>query len=369
MRMRIVMLFDLDYFFAQCEELRNPLLKDKPVVVCVFSGRTEDSGAVSTANYVARKYGVKSGMPIYVAKKKLQGVDAFFLPVDRPFYEEISGRIMSLFRSYADDFEQVGIDEAYLDVTEKTRGNFKHAFELAQEMKQRLRNTLGLTCSIGIGPSKLVAKIAADASKPDGLTVVEPENVVSFLSPLPVDRLLGVGRKTVERMRLMGVTTIGDLAVYDVQKLAEVFGKKLGSYFHEAANGVDEEPVRERGEAESISRIATLKVDTHDIEAVAAKINVLSEEVHSRLMERGAKFKTVGIIAVMSDLSIRSRAKSFDNPTSDLEVLKKTGRELFDKLLSEYELPVKRVGVKVSNLASDEQRQSRITRFLQNSNG
>jgi DNA polymerase IV (DinB-like DNA polymerase) len=124
LEIRTILLVDLDYFFAQCEELRNPTLKSRPVVVCVYSGRSEDSGAVSTANYIARKYGVKSGIPIFLAKKKLQNADAVFLPVDHAFYEEISDRIMQILRGYADLFEQVGIDEAYLDVTKKTQGNF-----------------------------------------------------------------------------------------------------------------------------------------------------------------------------------------------------------------------------------------------------
>src|SRR4030042_2406790 len=119
---RVIMLVDLDYFFAQCEELRNPALKDKPVVVGVYSGRTADSGAVSTANYVARKFGVKSGIPIFLAKKRLEGAEAVFLPVDHQFYEQISNRVMQALRGYVDSFEQVGIDEAYLDVTQKIQG-------------------------------------------------------------------------------------------------------------------------------------------------------------------------------------------------------------------------------------------------------
>jgi DNA polymerase IV (DinB-like DNA polymerase) len=122
---RIVMLADLDYFFAQCEELRNPALKDKPVVIGVYSGRTEDSGAVSTANYVAREYGVKSGIPLYLAKRRLQNVEAVFLPVDYEHYEQISGKIMQILKGYADAFEQVSIDEAYLDVTQKAHESFE----------------------------------------------------------------------------------------------------------------------------------------------------------------------------------------------------------------------------------------------------
>ncbi|MBN1244016.1 DNA polymerase IV, partial [Candidatus Bathyarchaeota archaeon] len=253
MQKRIVMLVDFDYFFAQCEELRNPALKDKPVVVGVYSGRTEDSGAVSTANYVARKFGVKSGIPLYLAKKRLEGTEAVFLPVDDEFYEQISDKIMRALRGYADSFEQMGIDEAYLDVTQKVHGSFEAASDLARKMKTAVKRQVGIAFSVGVGPNKLVAKIAADSQKPDGLTVVKPEEVQRFLSPLPVDRLIGVGRKTAVKMDELGMKTIGDLARYDVQRLVEIFGKKLGVYFHNAANGVDNEPVQETGEAESIS--------------------------------------------------------------------------------------------------------------------
>src|SRR4030042_2489999 len=254
---RVIMLVDLDYFFAQCEELRNPALKDKPVVVGVYSGRTADSGAVSTANYVARKFGVKSGIPVYLAKKRLEGTEAVFLPVDYEFYEQISDKIMHMLRGYADSFEQVGIDEAYLDVTQKTQGSFEAESELAKKMKNEVKNQLGITFSVGVGPNKLVAKTAADSQKPDGLTVVKPEEAERFLSPLPVDRLVGVGRKTAAKMGELGIKTIGDLARYDQKQLMELFGKNLGVYFHNAANGTDNDPVQEAGAAGANNRIAT----------------------------------------------------------------------------------------------------------------
>ena len=364
MQARVIMLVDLDYFFAQCEERRNPSLKDKPVVVCVYSGRSEDSGAVSTANYIARKYGVTSGIPIFLAKKKLKKKDAVFLPVDHEFYEEVSEKIMRILRSHADFFEQVGIDEAYLDVSQKVKGSFEEAKELAQKIKEEVKAQQKLTCSIGIGPNKLVAKIAADIQKPDGLTIVKPEQVESFLSPLPVSRLIGVGRKTKKRMQTLGIRTIGDLAKYDVQRLIEVFGKKLGIYFHNASIGVDDEPVQERGEAESISRISTLKEDTRDLKVILEKANQLCDEVHAKLVQRELGFKSVGIVAIMTDMSVRSRSRTFENPTNELEVFKKTVKELFEKFLNESELEARRVGVKVSNFVKEQERQKQITNFI-----
>jgi len=361
---RVVMLVDLDYFFAQCEEMRKPSLKDKPVVVCVYSGRSEDSGAVSTANYIARKYGVTSGIPIFLAKKKLKTQDAVFLPVDHEFYEKVSEEIMRILRSHADRFEQVGIDEAYLDVSQKVKGSFEEVKELAQKIKEEVKAQQKLTCSIGIGPNKLVAKIAADTQKPDGLTIVKPGQVESFLSPLPSSRLIGVGKKTRQKMQTLGIGTIGDLAKYDVQKLIEVFGKKLGTYFHNASIGVDDEPVQERGAVESISRISTLKEDTRDLKIILEKTNQLCGEVHAKLTQRGLSFKSVGIIVVMKDMSIANRSKTFENSTNELRALKKTVHELFEKLLSESELEARRVGVKVSNFTKEQEQQKQITDFL-----
>ena len=365
MQARIIMLADLDYFFAQCEERRNPSLKDRPVVVCVYSGRSEDSGAVSTANYLARKYGVKSGIPISLAKKKLKRKDAVFLPVDHEFYEEVSGKIMKILRKHADRFEQVGIDEAYLDVSQKVKGDFEKAKELAQKTKKQVKAQQKLTCSIGIGPNKLVAKIAADNQKPDGLTIVKPEKVESFLSPLPVSRLIGVGRKTNNKMQTLGIETIGDLAKYDVQKLMGTFGKNLGTYFHNVSLGIDNEPVKERGEVESISRISTLKEDTRDLRLILEKTNQLCDEVHAKLAQRGLSFKTIGIVAVTTDMNVRSRSKTFENPTNELEVLKKSVKELFEKLLNESELEARRVGVKVSNFVKERKTQKQITNFIE----
>jgi len=366
-RTRVVMLVDLDYFFAQCEELRNPALKGKPVVVGMYSGRTENSGAVSTANYEAREYGVKSGVPLFLAKKRLEGTEAVFLPVDYEFYEQISERTLQALRDYADVFEQVSIDEAYLDVTQRVQESFDVAKELAQKMKDAVKKQHGLTLSVGVGPNKLVAKIACDSQKPDGLRVVKPEEAVFFLASLPVDRLIGVGRKTTAKMELLGIRTISDLARFDVQRLVEVFGKTLGVYFHNAANGVDDEPVKEAGEAESISRIATLKENTRDLAVILEKTRQLTEDIYKELAQRNISFKQVGIIAIMADLSVHSRSQTLDRPENSIEVLEKTVMALFEKFLSEPELGIRRVGVKISRFSKEATKQKQLSSFFQNS--
>jgi len=361
---RVVLLVDLDYFFAQCEELRNPSLRGKPVVVGVYSGRTEESGAVSTANYIARKYGVKSGMPLFLAKRKLDGFDGVFLPVDHEYYEQVSAKLMDIFRSFADAFEQVGIDEAYLDVSQRVSGSFENAKVLAEHVKAEVKREVAVTFSIGIGPNKLVAKIACDEQKPDGLTIVPPAEARRFLSPLPVDRLLGVGRKTTVKMAELGVKTIGDLAAFDIQRLMQVFGRTLGVYFHNAAIGVDDEPVRESGEAESISRIGTLKQDSKVLDLVAVKTDELTEDIQREIVAKGLSFKQVGIIAVLSDLTVRSRMQTLEQPTKNLDTLRKTVRKLLEKFLEESEKEVRRIGVKVSQLAKEENSQKRLENYF-----
>jgi DNA polymerase IV (DinB-like DNA polymerase) len=359
------MLVDFDYFFAQCEELRNPALKDKPVVVGVYSGRTEESGAVSTSNYVARKYGVKSGMPLFMAKRKLEGADAVFLPVDHQYYDQISNRVMQILRGYATSLEQVSVDEAYLDVTEQVQGSFERAKDCAQKIKAEVKSQVGVSFSVGVGPNKLVAKVACDSQKPDGLTIVKPEEAKGFLAPLPVDRLLGVGKKTSARMESLGIKTVGDLAGYDVQKLIAVWGKTLGLYFHNAANAVDNEPVQEQGEAESISRIGTLKQDSHDLAFILQKAEELTEDVAKDVAEKNLSFGQVAIYVVLTDLSSRSRSITLEQPSRDKETIKRCVKELLDRFLSETQLEVRRVGVKVSDFSREEPSQKQLTSFFQ----
>jgi DNA polymerase IV (DinB-like DNA polymerase) len=361
---RVVMLADFDYFFAQCEELRHPDIKDKPVVVGVYSGRTEESGAVSTSNYVARKFGVKSGMPLFLAKRKLEGTDAVFFPVDHEYYDQISSKIMQIFRTYASSLEQVSVDEAYLDVTEQVEGSFEKAKNYAEKIKQDVKAQVGISLSIGVGPNKIVAKIASDIQKPDGLTIVKPQEAAAFLVPLPVNSLLGVGKKTKTRMEQMGIKTIGDLAKYDCQRLIEVFGKTVGIYFHNAANAVDNDPVMEQGEAESIGRVGTLKKDTRDLEFILQKTDELLADVYREVSEKGLSFRQVGIYVVLTDLTGKSRMMTLEQPAKDIDTIKRNVRNLFEKFLAESTLEIRRVGVRVSRFSRQEQSQKQLTSFF-----
>ncbi len=358
------MLVDLDYFYAQLEELRHPEIKGKPVVVGMYSGRTETSGAVATSNYQARKCGVKSGLPLFLAQKRLEGTGAVFLHVDYDYYQLQSDKIMAILRRHADALEVAGIDEAYLDVTGKTQCDYNAAEKLVAEMKEEVKREVGVTFSVGIGPNKLIAKIASDLHKPDGVTVVRPEQVTAFLSPMPVDALLGVGKKTVAKLEQLGVKTVGDLAKVDVQLLVEVFGKALGVYFHNAAKGVDNEPVQEAAEAESIGRMSTLKEDSRDLDFIMQKVDQQIDEIYQEYSAKNVSYRLVGISAVMTDLSGKSRSKTLEKPAKDKETFQKAARELFEKYLAETELPIRRVGVRVGSFIREERRQQQLTSFF-----
>ncbi len=220
-----------------------------------------------------------------------------------------------------------------------------------------------ITVSIGVGPNKLVAKIAADFKKPNGLTVVEPQQTESFLAPLPIDRLFGVGKKTSEKMETLGIKTIGDLSRFDVQKLIANFGKTLGTYFHYAALGLDDSPVSEKGMAQSVSRISTLREDTRDVAVIMNKIEILCEDIYINLSQMGIEFKTVSAVAVLKDMSVHSRSRTFESPVPNLELLTNTVKELFHRLIGETNLEIRRAGVKVSGFSEKHEKQRRLTDF------
>ena len=344
----------MDSFFAACEERRNPELKGKPVVVCVYSGRGGGSGAVSTANYEARKAGVGSGMPCSLARRLAP--EAVFLPPDQELYRGTSDRIMALLRGYADRLEQVSIDEAYLEVTERVGGDFARAEGLAAEIKGRIKESEGLTCSIGVGPNKLVAKVAAGYRKPDGLTVVPPEGVDAFLGPLPPSRLPGVGKKTGARLDELGMRTIGGLREADVGLLVKEFGRAKGEWLRRAAHGIDEEPVEERLGTEQIGRLATFPEDTRDMEMVSSTLLPMVKDIGERLAERGLAYRTVTVTFITEEFEAHTRSRTLPVPTKDLVLLEKVAKELAAAFLAERGEKLRRIGLRVSDLGPERQR-------------
>jgi DNA polymerase IV (archaeal DinB-like DNA polymerase) len=262
---RIIFHFDMDHFFTAVEEREHAELKDKPVVVGADPKGGIGRGVVSTSNYLARKFGVKSGMPISRAWKLCP--EAVYLPVNYKLYLEASSRIMDMLRRHADKFEQWGIDEAFLDVTSKVN-DYGSAEALARQIKDEIYTEARLTSSVGISSNKLVAKIASDFQKPNGLTIVKEEDVEKFLTPLPVRKLLWVGRKTGQKLEDMGIKTVGDLAHYDPTVLTDAFGE-MGKQLHLMALGIDKSGVQERNWIKSISRELTFQEDTHDFDSIS----------------------------------------------------------------------------------------------------
>jgi DNA polymerase IV (DinB-like DNA polymerase) len=361
---RIIGHLDLDYFYAQVEEVENPSFRHLPVLVCVYSGRTEDSGVVSTANYVAREYGVRSAMSIALAKKKLEGIQAIFIPMKHEKYEVISEHVMEILRPHVDALEQTGIDEAFFDLAHTLQqSDFESAVRVASEIKHDILTAEKLTCSIGIGQNKVVAKIASDMKKPDGLTLVKPQDTVGWLAPMAVDKLPGVGSKTAKRLEELGVRTIGDLSRLELESLERSFGHKFGIYLHNASGGIDEEPITEKQGSPQISRIITLKTNSRDPDEIFSQLLPAIDDTSKKILERKVSYRSISTIGIFKDLSIKTRSKTIESPTNDPDTLKKSARELLEELMLTSNMEMRRVGIRVAGLGSTAE-QSSLTDYV-----
>lgn len=340
---------DLDSFYASLEENRNISIRGKPVVICVYSGRTEDSGAVSTSNYRARELGIKAGMPIILAKRIAKGKDVIFLPVDMTYYRETSERIMDLLEDESDIMEQVSIDEAYLDVTEMTKESWDRAVEIAKKIKVKIIFQEGLTASVGISSNKFVAKMASDSQKPNGLTIVKEGEIISFLEKLNVSKLHGIGEKTTSSLNELGIQTASDLASYDLKELEEIFGKNKAKLLHDKSLGVDESPVKPR-DKKQLSRIGTLKEDTKDKNLILEKIVDLSKDIEQRIIKNNVSFRTVSLITIDTELKTQTKSETIPE-TKDTQKVVSVSKHLLEKYLEEnVDKKLRRVGIRISNL-------------------
>ena len=351
---RIVLHVDMDYFYAAIEERENPDLRGKAVVVCMLSGRSGLSGAVSTCNYVARQFGIRAGMPCSKAKKL--NPDAIFLPVRKEFYTTVSDRVMAILRNYADitetgdSFEQISIDEAFIEISEKSGGDFNLAFELGMQIKKEIKEKENLTCSIGIGPNKLISKMASSVQKPDGITVISPEKLENFLFPLNVSKLWGIGNITAGKLQEMGITTVKELAGHDITELISVFGKTKGIWLKQAASGIDDSPLKERDGSDQIGRIATLPEDTLDAKLIFPLLEKLAEDVISKLDTRELSFRVVTVTVINSRFQMYTKSRTLNHPIYSKEVLLQLTREIMEEFLSESKIEFRRIGVRVGDL-------------------
>jgi len=275
----------------------------------------------------------------------------------------MSEKAMEIMKEYADIFEYVGRDEAYLDVTSRIEGDFIKASHLAQQIKNSIRDKIKLSCSIGISQNKLISKIASNFQKPDGLTIVSPERVEIFLEQLKIRAIPGIGGKTEKIFSEMNLETIQDLMKLDVFTLNNKFGRKSGTYIYNAVRGIDNEPVKEKEGRIQYSKIMTLKKDSKDPQFLLENIRELCKEVHTVVRKNNQMFKSVGIHFVQSDLSNKSKSKMLRNPTTSLEELQKNVEQLLTDALENQTITIRRMGVKVAEL-SEVQGQSDITNYF-----
>jgi DNA polymerase IV (DinB-like DNA polymerase) len=369
---RVVLHVDMDCFYASCERLKQPELYGEPVVVGMGYEEGETIGAVATASYEAREYGVDSAQPISQAVERLPPIErpdlgdesddrGHYRPVDMEFYQSVASEVKAILHDCADTVREVSIDEAYLDVTDRTSwervddpARASGAAEqrtlaegFARHVRERIAREVGVPASVGVAPNMATAKIASDHDKPDGLTVVPPGSVAEFLEPLPVEEIHGVGPVRAGELRDMGIETAGDLAAADPGRLQDRFGDR-GVELHDRARGDDDREVTPTGLPKSLSRESSFSAATDDTEAMREKIRALAAAVAERARSKGALYRTIGIKAVTTPYDVNTRAESLSGPVDEPELVE----EVALSLLSEFEdEPVRKLGVRVSKLS------------------
>jgi len=334
---------DLDAFFVSVEQASNPELRGKPVVV---GGKPGSRGVVATASYEARAFGLHSAMPISTAVRLCP--QAIFIEGNYYHYAEVSKKFMAILADFSPFLEPMGLDEAYMDVTgfESLHGSIR---QMALKIKQRVKDELGIVASIGIATCKVVAKVASDESKPDGLIEVPPGGEGAFLAPLPIRKLPGVGKKTEQVLNGIGIRIIGQVARMPLPALKNRFGA-FGDMLYRHANGLDNSPVTPPGEAKSISRETTFEENTHDITFLAATLHYQAERVGADLRALGRQAKCISIKVRFADFTTITRQCTLPQPTALDQTIFQTGKELLDKAQAPNRLAIRLIGIGVSSL-------------------
>ncbi len=335
---------DLDAFFPSCEQRENPKLTGKPVIVGADPKQGMGRGVVSSASYEARKFGIKSAMPISRAYRLCP--DGIYLRPNFSLYEKVSASVMDILRKKADKFQQIGIDEAFLDVS--SCGSYEKAVEIAEELKSEIKSREKVTASVGIAPNKMIAKIASDENKPDGITIVKLEDVKDFIYPKNVRKLWGVGPKAEAILNGIGIKTIEDLAAANSKKLKERLGN-MGEYFKFLANGIDESPVEEDYGIKSFNREHTFEEDTDDKNKIISTIKMLARDLFEQLKTNKSLFKTVTLKIRFSNFETYTRAKSVTSFSNDENVIIENANKLSGEFLKTGR-KIRLVGVRLSNL-------------------
>jgi DNA polymerase IV (DinB-like DNA polymerase) len=352
-RERIVLHVDMDCFYAACERLRDPSLEGEPLVVGMGYEAGETYGAVATASYEAREYGVESAQAISAALENLprkadhpDDPDAgYYRPVDMDHYQTVGAEVKEILHDSAATVREVSIDEAYLDVTDRTGWGVAEGF--ARHVKQRIGREVGVTASVGVAPNMVTAKIASDHDKPDGLVVVEPGEVQEFLAPLPVEELHGIGPVTARSLRERGVETVGDLADRDVAEMEDAHGER-GRELVRRARGIDDREVTPTGLPKSLSRESSFAAATTDAGRMREQVRRLGAAVADRARRKDALYRTIGIKVVETPYDVNTRERSLPGPVDEPDLVEEVALDL----LSEFaDSEVRKVGVRVSNLS------------------
>ena len=356
--MRIVGHLDMDAFFAAIEERDHPSLSGLPIVVGADPRGGKGRGVVSTANYKAREYGIHSALPVSKAWRLSEAArqqgnpPVTFLPVRMERYGEVSGHVMETLRRFVFLVEPASIDEAYFDLS--SCESYTLAEEVCRKIKSAIREEEHLTASVGIGPNKLIAKIASGLCKPDGLTVVREEDVLAFLSPLPVRTIPGVGPKTEAALARIGVKIIKDMRRFSQEGLRGMFGKR-GWDLYEKIRGRDESPVEETYEVKSIGEQETFEEDTGDSFFLAGRLRAMCEDVMRRVTAEGFTHVCRVVLTVrFADFETKSRSHTLSVPTNSLMVLQREAMNLLMPFLDDRENSqrklIRLIGVRVEKL-------------------
>jgi len=358
MTRRIIAHLDMDAFFAAVEERDDPSLKGLPVAVGADPRGGQGRGVVATANYKAREYGLHSALPISFAwrlseRARREGKPpVVFLAPRFERYVEVSERIAAIVRRHVSRIERAGLDEMYLDMS--ACPGYDEAAGVARDVKAEIRRVTGLTASVGLGPNKLVAKIASDRNKPDGLTVVGERDVAAFLEPLSVRKLPGVGPKTEARLNDMGIRTVRGLKAAPLEKIEAAMGR-WGTWLLETARGEDDSPVEESGEVKSIGEQETFVEDTLDATLILSRLRDMADGVLDRMREEGFQgFRTGVLVIRFADFETRSKSHTVKDPVSTAAGLMIIIRPLLTPFLDGRQNPelkkVRLVGLRVEKL-------------------
>lgn len=340
---RKIIHFDMDAFYASVEERDDPSLKGKPVVV---GGLPQSRAVVCTANYVARQYGVHSAMACSRAARLCP--DAIFLRPDFKKYSAASQKIREIFRQHTTLIEPLSLDEAYLDVTQNAKGLY--ATQIAKLIQQEIYETLGLTGSAGVAPNKLIAKIASDYKKPNGITVVVPEQVEAFMRDLPLRKIHGIGPKTEQRLTKLGFKLCRDIWPYTLEDLQQQLGDNMGAWLFERARGLDDRPVQTTRERKSLGQEETFNSDILDLDILQQELIKLVQGVSEDLQHRSLKGRTITLKVKYDDFSLITRSQSLLNPTSAEAIILENAQQLLHHRTEAGKRKIRLLGVSLSNL-------------------